>query len=54
MAKNTVSGGKNMTTHSRPSVKKPSEARVKRLMAKKKALKISAKPPLIQQMPWKG
>ena len=53
MAKNTVSGGKNMTSHQRPSVKKPSQARINRMMAKKQKMKISAKPPLIQQMPSK-
>lgn len=30
------------------------EKRKKIQKPKKKALKISAKPPLIQQMPWKG
>lgn len=54
MAKNTVSGGKIMTTHMRPKVKVPSEARIRRMMAKKQKMKISAKQPLIQQMPWKG
>lgn len=54
MAKNTVSGGKTMTTHMRPKVKAPSDARISRMMAKKQKIKISAKPPLIQQMSWKG
>lgn len=54
MAKTTVSGGKNMAIPNRVSVKKPSEVRIKRIMAKKKGMKISAGQPLIQQMPWKG